>query len=315
MAFNPDKRGSEQLSAAEQRVLDKLDDLSVDHRAGEIEKRKRSYSMEDMDEFADVYDAAKISKDKNTLRNLREKHSEDKTERARLLEGVITHIIDRDGWFGDNCTITPTLEFDDRTNHTDFVVEWKLDDGEAVRLGLDCTVADSGISEGQEVLKNKARNIKLGLKKNTLGHVDYYKSSDDTDKDGKKDRVDMLPGVIVNVEKSSLPELCDALEPIIQGKSGAHREFAQYYLQLAWLEMMRKQLQRQLDLIDSGRIQPSSSIGGDYARMRENIAKVVAVISEEIGNKRSSLDAVAIQRADDLLARQNYSFVADELAA
>lgn len=105
---------------------------------------------------------------------MRQGHQQkDHTHRAEIAEYIIKTFANDSGWFGEDAAISETLEYDDRKNHTDFVVEWGNESGEEVdcELAIDCTV-----SEYDDVLKKKTGYIMKDIDRKKLTTIGYRDS-------------------------------------------------------------------------------------------------------------------------------------------
>lgn len=248
--------------------------LSDEERDELAEKRSRRIGFDDMREFASFHGEDKITRDIEKIRYLREKNGQKyKTGRAEILERLMERSIEDADWF-DGGSIYTTLEYDDRINHMDFVIEWD-GDGERddpIYLGLDMTV-----SENEETLNRKADYIKGELEANRLGRIDYYKS----DMDGEMKSLKNIPRVVLPLEKESLDELCgDAL----QDKNG--NKLSKNYNQLVFIKSIIKQLKWQLSYVKDKKFS-----------FRKKLQSVLEKMEVAYEDKKNSLGREAGKRA------------------
>lgn len=249
-----------------------------------MEKRKRSISMQDMDEFSEKYNPLYIEKDKRWLKEQRDRDGQmDKTPRAELLEYFFETMVEGADWFGENVYLTKTLEFDDRMNHTDFVLEWEGDDPEkeTIKLAVDCTVA-----ENKEVLQKKVDCIMKEIERETLTSVKYFHSSG-TDEKGP---IKMIPRVIIGLRKNRLEEICKVTNDIQRRVPGSNKKLSESYLQLYLLREMELQLKNQLAHLEIKQFK-------NYTFMKKSITDALKSITDIVKEKESSLGQVSVQRA------------------
>jgi hypothetical protein len=250
-------------------------------------KREAAYTMKNMGEFMQPfggpYSETEVERDKKFIREQREKNGHMyKTERAEILEVIFENWAKKGKWFGENCEIIPTLEFDDRANHTDFVLEFKELNGEIVRLAVDC--ATSG---DQRVLSSKAYYTAKGIEENYLTKIKYFKSPHTKE----KREINSIPRAIVVVENDKIDELCKSALLAI-GKND-DRELRNSYIQYFLLAEIKSQLEAQLSLIKSGEVNKTRNFG----TMQRNITNVVKIFNNLLKQKESSLAPNVVQRA------------------
>ncbi len=239
------------------------------------EKRQESRQMLDMQEFQGLHGDVKLRGDMKKLAYLRDKEGQKyKTQRAEIFETIIKNSAELSDWF-DGAYVSETVEFDDRTKHTDFVLEWESDeeDDEPTRLAIDVTVA-----ENPETLKKKADFITRDLRSGKLTEIDYFES----EIDGEQQALKKIPRVVLALKQDSLEDLCDVA---LSDEKG--RNLAQDGAQLIIIMLAIKQLKKQLEFIKSKGLK------------NENILeKTLDKMTEVYNNKKSSLDSDSIKRAE-----------------
>jgi hypothetical protein len=249
------------------------------------ERRRRAIAFEDMGEFRHPkgpYAEDEIKKDKWFVDSQRKKEGHMyKTERAEILETVFEHWAQKAGWFGERSSVVPTLEYDDRRNYTDFVVEMRLPSGEIARLAVDCVA-----TEKLDVLQKKSFVTAKGLETNYLTSIKYFQSPGSKE----KRKLKFVPRVIVAVENSRIDELCRSVVPIIQKND--NRPLANDYIQYYLLEEIRSQLEAQVSLVESGKVERTRNFGA----MERNLKKSLEAINHLIKQKESSLAPSVVQR-------------------
>ena len=208
------------LNADEETVLEKA----------EIEAEQRPT----IQDFSDVKVLEKhIARDEKWLAKQQNRETEQLlTQRAKILEYVIQELGYSAEWFGQNCEIVQTTEYDDRAGHIDFVVEWENEDGKVIRLAVDVTTADN-----PEVLTKKDSMIRDEIRKGTLATVKYFKS----EIADKKSPLENTPRIILAVSKDGIQKLCGDVvkkKPI---------ELANSPEQLLLLEQIRTQMTDQIE--------------------------------------------------------------------
>lgn len=276
------------LSSAEQAVHDWF--IRNPERA---KKREYAYMMKDMGafirEFGGVFPETEVERDKQDVKNLRNKEGNIyKTERAEIFEEVFRKWAEESKWFGDDCEIVPTLEYDDRKNHADFVLVFKKTDGETIKLAVDCSV-----TEDEDVLRKKVFYTAKGLETNYLTSIKYF--SDPIS--GKKQKIEMVPRVIAVAENEKMDELCRLFLEAYKGTGGQKQKenYFQYYL----LKEFESQLEAQMKVIGN---QKTSEGKPRFIQMKNNIEEALKLISGIIQKKESSLETKVLQRAKKEIA-------------
>jgi hypothetical protein len=254
-----------------------------------IEERGIGKQLKELDEFKGLpdYDEEEIRKDNQLVRQLREKPQEaDKTQRGEIFEAIFETYTDMNGWFSD-MVVSKTFEYDDRVNHTDFVLNSQLDNSEEVFIAVDCTV-----TENQELIDKKVNRIGDEITKGKLSEVKYFKSSDEDD---DKRRLKNIPRVILVLDQKNLKNLCEVTLGLINQESGANKKFAEYETQINFLLQMKIQLEKQREIFVF-----LKNKRDDYPNeMLHSIEKAIKKISEIIREKKDSLGGDTFQRVED----------------
>lgn len=281
-----------------------------------LEKRRRKHRLEDMDEFKTgegALPAAEIENDKKTVMDLKKKPDQKhKTMIGELLEALVDQKLEAANWFGENCYITSTTEYDDRINNTDFVFEWAMEDDagnqKIIRLAVDCTTA-----ENQLVLRDKVAKIIKNFSLYNLTQIKYFKSSEF---DTKKPLIN-LPKVIMMLDRRQVQDLCNLLSEIKKTDQAAKQAsltdklsknkkaalakklFSKHPLQLELLNDFKQQLEGQI--ADIGELLKNfSSIKAKTAVQDEatlnlfisNIQEAVNLLGRVIKEKENSPNSV-----------------------
>jgi hypothetical protein len=248
----------------------------------------------DMNERAKAYKESdkkfggKVEQDKELVRKKR-KEDQPKSLRGELLEDIFEKYSKEMEWFGDNARVVNASEYDDRVNHTDFIVLF----GSGEKLAIDCTV-----SEDDYNLSQKYRYVLDGIKNRKLTEIKYI----DTEKNGP---IDLVPRAVVGLRRNQLASLCGA---ILEGKISGH------YMQLFILMNIEKQLSFQLEYASkengyaTWKTFQKDKKETDRKRisaMEEKIYQTTKVIRESIENKKSSLGSEAVLRAENDLEKSN----------
>jgi len=218
-----------------------------------VQGRKEQLCMSDMDGFAANQNNAQgispeeIARDKNFLKKLRNQDGQkDKIERAEIFEAIVEHFAENADWFGGY--VIKTLEYDDRINSVDFVIEWEGEkEGETTRLGIDVTVSaeDRMQAEIEKILDN--------IDEGHLSSVKYFRSEADKDRvtgDNRKFRLSNIPRVIIHLRKEKLNALCGIALKIINKQPGAKREIEKADVVLQFLSEAKNQLDRQFEYLE-----------------------------------------------------------------
>lgn len=247
-----------------------------------IERRKENISMADMDDFSDKYSQVSIDKDKQWLKGQKGKDGQmEKTQRAELFEYFIETVAESADWFGENAYLTNTSEFDDRMNHTDFILEWEGDDGKTTKLAIDCT-----LSEDEEVLKKKLGRVLSDIDAEKMTSIKYFQSSG-TDERGS---LNLIPRVILSLEKEGLKEICQMLVDAKSKVPGSNKKLSESYIQLYFLEEMVDQLEVQAEYLQKNKFRK-------YGFMKNNIVGALNCIKQVLKEKEGSLGQDSVQRA------------------
>ena len=252
-----------------------------------IEKRAEEKQLKELEEFKELpdYDEDEIKQDNQLVRELREKPQEtDKTQRGEIFEAIFETYTDMNGWFGD-MIISKTSEYDDRINHTDFVLNSELDDGEEVFIAVDCTV-----TENQELIDKKIKRIGNEMEGGKLSEIKYFSSSDFED----KRILQNVPRIILALDQENLKNLCKVTLGLINQEEGANRRFAECEIQINFLLQMKIQLEKQRDFFHY-----LKNRRDDYPNeMLDSIEKAIKKVSEIIEEKKDSLGNGAFQRVE-----------------
>jgi hypothetical protein len=252
-----------------------------------IEKRAEEKQLKELEEFKELpdYDEDEIKQDNQLVKQLREKPQEaDKTQRGEIFEAIFETYTDMNGWFGD-MIISKTSEYDDRINHTDFVLNSELDDGEEVFIAVDCTV-----TENQELIDKKIKRIGNEMEGGKLSEIKYFSSSDFED----KRRLRNVPRVILALDQENLKNLCKVTLGLINQEESANRRFAECEIQINFLLQMKIQLEKQRDFFHY-----LKNRRDDYPNeMLDSIEKAIKKVSEIIEEKKDSLGNDAFQRVE-----------------
>lgn len=164
----------------------------------------------DLSEFTDVVKggATEINQDKQEVRELKELFESGLTkdeklralkEVAEIYEGVLVDQIEANAWFGVNCEMLITSEYDDIKNGIDGVGVFKQEErSEYIGFGIDVTFASD-----TTVLQKKLDSVKSIIRDNKLSQVKYF-----IDENNKHLSL-TLPKVIVGSRLSSAEKLID----------------------------------------------------------------------------------------------------------
>lgn len=254
-----------------------------------IERRAKENQLKELDEFKGVggYDENEIKKDNQLIKQQKERQQEmDKTERGEIFEAIFETYADMNEWFGD-MIVSKTSEYDDRINHTDFVLRGELDGGEEVFIAIDCTV-----TENQDLIDKKVNRIGNEMTKGELSEIKYFKSADDED---DKRRLKNVPRVILVLDHENLNNLCRLTLGLINKEDGANKKFAEVETQINFLLQMRVQLDKQKEIF-----QALKNKRDDYPdEMLYSIEKAIEKISEIIEEKKDSLGIDKFQGVED----------------
>lgn len=265
-----------------ERTMQAVFENNEDLRAGIVEARSKTF----LDRFP--WPQQKQKNDDWKYVTDKRKTRTDHTERSELLENIISYLTERAGWFGHDCEVTPTHEFDDVANGTDLVVTWYKQEagGKKViaQLAIDCTLTEDKLDEKIDKITDK-------IDEGELTNLRYFKSK----RLGIMGPIKNLPRVIVRLEKSKLDELCRvAIKETSNLKTGA-KEFRTYYVQLLFLMEIESQLKSQEQYMKKR--EPEQKNRKNFQELQKIMKNTGQVISNIILNKKGSLDEDSIQRA------------------
>ena len=255
----------EELSSAEEKVSEKY---FPEHQSEELE----------MDDFSDIYSREKIEDDKKELAEIKKKHQYEKTERSIILETVLTKQIEQADWLGESCYVVQTSKYDDVINHTDLMVEFEREkNGEAIRLAVDVTT-----SEDREVLDKKIKYIEKDIDRGKLTTLKYYLFKET--EPHTKGKIEMVPRIIIGTDKEGVKELSKLVAKTFkkETRKEGHRELANFYAQIEFLEEMKEQLEY---FIDYTKAKKECSPEHPLVNQQE---KVLNIINQILENKKRS---------------------------
>lgn len=227
-----------------------------------------------MDDFSDVYSEIEIKKDKKYLASIKEGFQFYKTERSEILEIVLARQIDQTEWFGENCFVVQSSEYDDVINHTDLVAEFREKD-EIIRLAIDVTT-----SEDKAVLDKKIGYIEKDIDNNKLTTLKYYLFEET--EPYTKGKAEMIPRVIIGTNKEGVKELSGLVEKTIKKEEGSNKELADFYAQIEFLEEIKEQLEY---FIDYAKAKKECAPEHPLINQQE---KVLNIINRILENKKRS---------------------------
>jgi len=213
--------------------------------------RKRQLTMEDMDEFVISKENThgisleEVERDKKFLTTIRNGVGQkDKIERAEIFEAIVGRFAENADWFGGY--VVKTLEYDDRVNGVDFVIEWESKKG-TVRLGVDVTV--SQLERVQTEIRKSINDLGDGH----LSNVKYFRSEVDVDEEtgeNKKLRLSNIPKVVIHLDKETIDDLCRLALRVVAKEKGANRELERTDVATRFLSEMRDQLDGQFEYLE-----------------------------------------------------------------
>lgn len=258
-----------ELSAAEEKVYQ---DYVLGHRKEELK----------MNDFSDIYPEIEIKRDENKVAEIKERFRYCKTERSEILEAILARQIEQADWFGENCFVVRTSEYDDLVNHTDLVAEFKEGD-EFIRLALDVTT-----SQSKDVLADKIESIKKEIDQGRLTNLKYY-SSEETELQTKGE-LKMIPRVIIGTDQEGVEELSNLVEKTINREKGSNLKLANSQAQIEFLTEVKEQLEYFVDYTKGKR--------ADFSLINKQ-RQVLEIINRVLKNKKSSISSANRARKND----------------
>ncbi len=187
----------------------------------------------DPNDFRDIYDEDKITKDLAYVEDKKRIFTENATPESKeakklasVFEGIFHIGAHEHGWLGEGTHIIKTSDFDDWYSGVDGVVEFRKPKEEAQHLAVGIDVTYSTMFE------EKFQKIKNDIKNGELPTIQYFRSGD------IRDKLQKVPRVIVGAERSNLIRLCKDLfaRPVDNEKLAKHP------FQILQLKQIRLQL-------------------------------------------------------------------------
>lgn len=258
-----------------------------------------------MNEFGDVYPKDELSADKNEVMAEKEEKKIDFTERGEIFEFLMRES-EKFNWFGEDCYIVKTSKYDDIKNYTDIVIEWEDEDGQIVRLAIDCTVA-----KNEDNLRKKAYGIKRKLESGDLSSLKYHQS----ELSDEKRLLTQIPQVVVAIEPEKITDLCRIFTRVINKDKGSKDDFSKCNVQFVLLKEIEEQLRYQNDRIMKILFSCPENKRKHYASAQKSILKTFRIINKIIEEKKHSLGENLIQGADSELAKNGFYGVFGDASA
>lgn len=155
-------------------------------------------------DFSDIYSKDEINRDLEEIKHLKELWTKDDEDEkyikdvSSIYEGVIADQIEANAWFGEDCEVVLTSEYDDIKNGVDMVSVFnKNESKQYLGLGIDVTFASD-----KKILDKKLDSIKQCIKNGTLPILKYFQDPDT----GEHKKLS-LPKVIIGSRLSSAEKL------------------------------------------------------------------------------------------------------------
>ena len=261
------------------------------------QRRQESIALTDMDNFKDLYPESEINNDKNEVRNLRNKvNQKDFTQYAEIAEHITRTFATDNLWFGEDSVITETLEYDDRKNGTDFVIEWE-DPKTSARTGV--LAIDVTVTNRRDVLVNKLMKTKQSLEDGTLTNIKYFNSG----LNGDNEHLHLTPRVIIAFDKNNLDSLCKELI-VYTENTNSYNKVKNPYMSLFVLKTSEIQLNKQLTYLKDLGI--SRGNPQKYEAAENAVQQTLDLLSKELEQKEKSLSKENLQQAYVLLEKLTF---------
>ncbi len=188
-----------------------LEDKNKRARLLELKRSRVDEFRPNLDEFVDIIEGGEeeIKKDKIEVTRLKKIFQENSSQNERMqaiqevseiYEGVLVDQIEANAWFGENCEMIITSEYDDIKNGIDGVGIFKQEGKESDYLGFGIDVT---FAADIEVLSKKLDSIKSVVRNNKLPQVKYF-----VDEEGNHVSLN-IPKVIVGSRLSSAEKLIE----------------------------------------------------------------------------------------------------------
>jgi vacuolar-type H+-ATPase subunit I/STV1 len=163
-----------------------LEDTDKRERLLKLKQEKVDRFRPDLNEFVDIVEGGvqEIRQDKQEVQRLKEMFKAQAKDNERLqalqevaeiYEGVLVDQIEANAWFGENCEMLITSEYDDIKNGIDGVGVFRQE-GEGndyLGFGIDVTFASD-----TEILEKKLNSIKSVIRNEKLPRVKYFVDED-----------------------------------------------------------------------------------------------------------------------------------------
>jgi len=252
------------------------------------EERDYRKSLKEMDEFQAVYGSEEIKKDKGKIFDKRKEDVKDYSERGEIFE-MIMRESEKYGWFGSDCFIQESSEYDDRINYTDVIWEFEDENGKPVRLAIDCVVTEG------DLLSKKVGGIMKKVRDADLSRLKYFQSEISDD----KKELYRVPQVVLAISPEKVKKLCEVFIKVTDREKGSNEVISNYGLQYYLLKFIEVQLEIQLGELKERKDDKKSQLACNS--IDAVLSKVQGVIKE-----KSSLAREAIQRAEEEVRQSLY---------
>jgi hypothetical protein len=242
-------------------------------------------SISPLDDFRDIYPELEIQADKKNIERIKREHSE-KTKRAEILEAVLAQQIEQSDWFGENCRVYPTTEYDDLVNHTDLVVQLEKANGQVISIGLDVTTATD-----EDKLREKVSWTTREIERGQLSEIKYSQAEEGESL--KHEKLQLASRVIIGTDAEGVTALSEMMHDVIKREPGSKARLGQYYLQIEILEEISKQLNFYINY----------AVKKGFLEDHPNIAKrheALLVIDKILQNKKRSIPVRSEARSNKI---------------
>lgn len=221
-----------------------------------------------LDDFLDQYSEKEIKEDKNLIDGLERKFIK-KTSRALILEAILAQQIEQANWLGDDCFVVCTSKYDDYVNHTDIVVEFRHNK-EPIRLAIDVTT-----NKNREQLTKKIEYIEKDIYNDKLTSLKYYLF--DEMEPSYKGKLELVPRVVIGTDNDGVERLCEIVKKTIGREKGSKEKLANYYLQIEFLEEIKRQLEY---FIEYAKIKKDHSEKDLVVSQQQKVLKIINNVLE-----------------------------------
>lgn len=270
-----------------EKPLSKNEEIIYAKKVREMNKNKPILS-----DFSNIYSEIEIKRDENQVSEIKSSFDKEATLRSEILSAVLQEQIEMSEWLGENAFTSQTTDYDDYTNHTDFIIELDNNEEESDKLAIDVTVGTN-----PDKLTNKIKKIQKELDCGRGTSIKYFYSEIDPKKNGRQNDI---PSFIIAMEDEELSKLCDLTANTLGDKkiTGSNQKLAESPLQLSILKNILAQIDMQIKYLENNR-KIKTTIFSRLEKLKLNLTSIIE-------NKKGQCDRKDPKLAIDVVDLKDY---------